>query len=222
MKKEERALIEKVLLDVAKIEIFAAKKLPDAHVRHSDEYIRRVDTLIEEEKKCRKPIPASRKIAVILVAALLLVALSVATVAFVEPVREFFVEIFDDFINLSIDDRTGKTKIEHNYYMSYLPAGYEKTSSSPSAGVIQTFYSNGERTIVFQQTLINQSESTLDNEDAMYTVHTIDGKTVHSVQKYRTYILTWIDGDYIFTLSSPDSLEWSEIEKMVLGIAPKE
>ena len=60
----------------------------------------------------------------------------------------------------------------------------------------------------------------IDSEGAPAKELNIDGKTIYLFTKWKNDRVIWTDGDYKFTISYPEELDFSEVEKMILGVVP--
>ena len=219
MDKKQLNLIKSALLTVEKLEIQAFEALPEVRMVHSEEYNRNIATLMQKTTPVSKW--SAKKIATVLIAATLIFALSITAFAFRESIKEFFVEIYEDFAKITVDEEPLPTKIENVYTVHGIPDGYVCIIDTADDVMAQQVWMNDTESIVFQQVVAKDSEISADIGDAEYTETQIGGISIFLVQKYDVYTIYWIENGYSFCLMCPDSIEWTKVEEMVLSIAPK-
>ena len=223
MDKKQLNLIKSALLAVEKLEIQAFEALPEVRMVHSEEYNRNIATLMQKTTPVSKW--SAKKIATVLIAATLIFALSITAFAFRESIKEFFVEIYEDFAKITADENENEeplpTKIENVYTVHAIPEGYVSIIDTADDTMVQQGWMNDTKAIAFQQVVAKDSEISADIGDAEYTETQIGGISIFLVQKYDVYALYWIKNGYSFYLMCPDSIEWTKVEEMVLSIAPK-
>lgn len=159
---------------------------------------------------------AKRTVAV-LVALLLLFSMSMSISAIREPVIEFMVNIYETFTGFFVGDNHAGVPdtIEKVYLITELPDGYVLNNQSKNKLNIQTIWTDGENSIVFSQTTLNNSEVRIDTESNEYRTATVNNTTVYYVEKNGTRIVLWLTSEYSFSMVCPDELDWATTEKMI-------
>lgn len=220
MNKTELSLVKKILLDVAKIEIFAFESLPDVEMTHSDEYNNKLNALMEKQKQNSKW--TFKKIAIVLIASVLFVALSVSAVAFREPIKRFFTEVYETFTELFFEkEETYPKSIETSYTISNLSDESVLISDTKSDTIVQKMWLCNDGVLIFEQSITQSSDVTLDTENADYENVYVGKLEIFLIQKNNTYTISWINYGYLFTIVCPDSFPWNEVEQMIVGIIPE-
>ena len=234
------------IVQMAQIRHFEA--LPDAPEPRSERYIAAREELLRldiEEPKRRFTL--RRAIAAVLIAALILAATACAVI---KPIREFFVEVFDEYIRVepiipeapekpeeskdSVDtknpeqaDKNNDTqipqKIETTYKITNIPDGFTLIEDTRTSDVIATYWADESGSlIVYEQTTLIGNDISLDASNAEYSEITIGDKAVFRHYSDGMYILMWVDHGYLFTLCCSDTVPWETIVNMIADLAPEE
>ena len=144
--------------------------------------------------------------------------------AFGEKIKEFFIEALDKYIGFYIADDADENegKIEVAYMPSYLPEGYELNSCDYHTVAINSVWKNQNSYIRLEQTVISKNSITVDNESEEYVKRELGSISAYYTQSMGLHILLWNDSEYVFLLQCSLELPWSEIERMILSIAPRD
>ena len=135
----------------------------------------------ERPKVVTKKLPLRKKIAVALIASLIL-ALVGCVWANHKEIGAFFQEFFETHFNLTVNvDETGQypSTLEKVYHPSYIPEGYEQTEYD--ADIMQVYacweLSDTER-IIFKQNVIKHDNIFFDNEGTYTEAFTVGDNQV--------------------------------------------
>jgi hypothetical protein len=247
MRNAEKLKAALYILGMAEVRRF--KSLPDIPEPRSEKYLAAREELLSTETEApRRFLTPKKAIAVILVAALLLAATACAVI---KPIRNFFVEVFDEYIRVepiipeipdnseetenpdaSDDDKDHEdnkdtaesipTTIE-TVYMITVPEEFMLIEESQTVDLIMNVWMNSDSyMIVYEQTTLIGNDISLDNSNAEYSEIIIENKTVFKYLSNGMYILMWVEHGYLFSLSCSDTVPWETIEGMVKGLAPEE
>ncbi len=248
MKKINRKELCEALLFVEMIKVRRIEAMPDIPEPRSEKYLAAKEELLSTETEApRRFLTPKKAIAVILVAALLLAATACAVI---KPIREFFVEVFDEYIRVepiipeipdnseeienpdaSEDDKdheenkdnaeTVPTTIETAYTVT-VPEEFMLIEDTRSDITTSILWMNPEGNMVLlQQTTLEGNELRFDGSNAEYEETTVDGEKTFKHYANGLYTLLFVKHGYLFTLSCSDTIPWETIEGMVTGLAPE-
>ena len=139
-----------------------------------------------------------------------------------ESIIEFVKKVFSNHneITLSENSTLPVDRIETEYTFSELPEEYELTTyEKDEIGVFSRWKSSvDESEIVFSQDILLVNMS-IDNEHN-YREITVNGYNAYLNQYEFNTCLTWTDGNYLFTLNIPNSLD-IDITELAKNIVEK-
>ena len=230
MKRLTKKKLQDALLILGMIEVRKAEALPDVAWEKSKEYITAKEKLLHNlfDTPPRPVFTPKKFVAAILVAIFLLAATACAAI---EPIREFFVEVFDSFIKVEIEDPEAPgayeeiypETIETAYAITNIPGGFTIIDDTRSPESTMTLWMNEEASvIIFQQNPIEGNNIKLDGDNAEYGEIVIEGRTVFRLYSDGMYVLMWKEHGYLFSISCSDTIPWETIVDMVTGLAPEE
>lgn len=191
----------------------------------SESFYRRMDALIEEERRGSWRLMSRQRRRTLVVAAIL--AVSLLLVACTPPLRnavsDFIVSIYEQFADYGATTK-GREEIETIYALNPVPEGFIFVSQTTRGShSVRTTYQDSQGTLlIFAQTAFTTFEGTTDNEQG--EVLTIVEKDL-SVLVYSTETLTtasWIYDSYYMKLSYYGKLNNTEIESLIMAISPIE
>lgn len=217
-------IIKRALYDVEMLEVKKMESLPHVEHRPSEEYTRKITALMEEQRKKEKKVfTPAKKLLAIIAAVIVIISVTVLSVSAIrKPVFEFFTEFYDKFIVLWSKDDEAPRSVEQEYCAQWIPEEYEMTQCRNYGKSIHTYYSDGTYEIVLLQGTLNSSNIVLDTEGATLVEDNIGDISIQYVYKNSTYSLLWMTEDYVFSLTCHDSIAWSDIERIVSNIVPKQ
>lgn len=220
MTKVEIDILKKALFIIGRDEVEAYKALPDEEVVFSKEFEDKVHTINKRRKslfyKATKTVP--RRVAIVLIAAVITFTMTMSISAIRTPILNFVIKTYDSFISIFVEkDEEIKlpTSIEHMYMPKYLPDGFIELSSENYGFNAEAIWMNSASIIMLSQDIISEdSKIVIDNQDADYQTM-IDKNEIYYYSKNGFYTMYWSDGYYIFTLTCPEDINISEIEKII-------
>ena len=222
MTENKLRIIKKALIDIEQREARIYDSLPKVNFVHSEEYERKIAKLLSEEKKHVRYTP--RKIAAVLIAATLIFALSVTAFAFRESIKQFFVDIYETFVEITAnepEDEPLPTKIEQVYTIVNIPEEFEKIEDTADEVIAQQCWMCDTGMIVLQQILAQDTEISSSNENAVMEEAKLGDKTLFWINENGIFTVYWTEKGYIFTLSTYGEFSLDDIQNMILSIAPK-
>ena len=224
MTKVEIDILKKALFIIGREEVEAYKALPDEDVVFSKEFEDKVHAINKRRKslfhKATKTVP--RRIAVVLIAAVITFTMMMSVSAIRTPILNFVIKTYDSFISIFVEkDEQIKlpTSVEHMYMPKYLPEGFIEISSENYGFNAEAIWMNNASIIMLSQDIISEdSKIVIDNQDADYQTIMIDKNEIYYYSKNGFYTMYWSDGYYIFTLTCPEDINISEIEKIIASL----
>ena len=189
----------------------------------STRYRKRMERLIKRQKqlywKCVNTV--GKRVAVFAVAIALIFALSMSVYAVREPVVEFFVNVYEKFVEFFYDEddiAKAPDTIETVYSLGYVPEGYELENYEIGKYSTKFVFKNhnGDK-ISFSQNLMI-SLSCLDNENSNFEVLLINGKQVAYTQKANIMSYMWNANGYTFSLYLPREILQEDIVEIITNI----
>ena len=226
MRKEEKIKAALLIFGMAEIKRF--ESLPNIPEPRSEKYLAAREELLSmhlgEAQRIWTP---KRAVAAILVAIFLL---AVTACAAIEPIREFFIEVFDEYIRVETenpeapgaDEEIYPETIETAYAITNIPGGFTIIDDTRSPESTMTLWMNEEASvIIFQQNPIEGNNIKLDGDNAEYGEIVIEGRTVFKHYSDGMYVLMWKEHGYLFSISCSDTIPWETIVDMVTGLAPE-
>jgi len=188
-------------------------------VEHDEECYRAVKAQIDEHfKKLERKALKSRVIVAIVAAVLAL--LTSCAVIFREEIGGFIVTFFEGNADFEGGGSIAK-EIDVYYEPTYVPEGYSSIEKDISDLYAVYGYSNGERTLYFEQYLSSGSNS-IDTQNAVYGEATVGDKELFYSyrEEKKTVSMIWRNQNCSFFLSCSSELAPDEIERIILGIQP--
>lgn len=224
MTKVEIDTLKKALFILGREEVQAYKALPDEDVVFSKEFEDKVRAINKRRRslfyRATKTVP--RRIAVVLIAAVITFTMMMSVSAIRTPILNFVIKTYDSFISIFAEkDEEIKlpTSIEHMYLPAYFPEGYIEISSENSGFKSTTIWMNDSSMMILLQDIISEdTKITIDNQELDYKTISVNKHNIHYYVKDGYYFVIWSDGHYIFTLTCPEDINISEIEKIIASM----
>lgn len=155
----------------------------------------------------------------ILIAICIFLGLSVGVYAAREPIVEFFLNVKEKFSEVFFNqediEKAPKT-IETVYTLGYVPEGYELSDRKIYNKNVKTIWKTSLGTeIIFDQSCINNSEKTIDNEDNDLEIFYIENTKIITYEKFDQRKLIWNNEKYIFSLTVPKKISSEEYKNII-------
>lgn len=136
----------------------------EGEVVYSPKYIKAINKLLgKKEKRYAKFFDSTyKRVAAVIVAAMLAIGSGIGVYAFRESIGEFITEIKDKFVEIFFDETSisqAPAEIETVYTLGYVPEGYMFESSENKIIKATTVWSNGEDKIILWQQLLSNKEN---------------------------------------------------------------
>lgn len=200
---------------------------PDEEIDHifSESFYRRMDALIEEERRGSWRLLSRHRrralvVAAILAAALLLTACSPKLR---EAVTEFVVSVYERFVDYGTITGT-REEIETIYALNPIPGGFTFVSQTQDGThFVETIYQNGQgKVLIFKQYALLSLEGTIDNEQGEVIILPIAEEKISAIVylEESTSTVTWSYDGYCMNLSYPGELDHTEISLLISSVSP--
>ena len=207
------------LLD-AEIDAAIAEAEKEPHV-FSKAFENSMERLMRTGSSDKKPAPAkrTRRVVMIIVAALIALALAACAVPQVrESLRSFVIKVFGDHVDYCEPDIT-KENIEDEYGIMKLTDEYVLTKAVDGDCYVEYQYVNGDGTIIsLKQAAGNFNGESVDNEHGEYYEDLIDGRTVRLYRAEGFAHAAWLQDGYFFSLTYSADIELKEFESLIGSI----
>lgn len=221
-----RAVLKQCLLESTMQEIREIEALDYSSITADIDFKNKISSIIHEAEQ-NNARARSKRITISLIAAILVCFSIIFSVSarIRTAVINFFVEVYDSFAVLFIDDEENTEDlipIDVVYEPSYLKEnGYKQVSQAMGEFKNFTIWTNDNNvTVDFSQHAIYKNDITLDVEDTSYETTYIGERKVHYTVKNDIYFIKWLEYGYSFNLGCDTTLEWSEIEKIISSLQP--
>ena len=178
------------------------------------------EALIDRYIKASRSIALKHRIAIIVIAAIIIAFSSCAIYLFKEEIGGFFVTHFNDHANLEYGTNE-YTSIDTYYELTYIPDGFTKTESDITDLHSNITYTDETSEIFFSQSLLGTGFINIDTENTEeYGEIDIGDVTAIYTKKRGIWKVIWRNHSCSFGLTCYDSMSFEEVKKIVLGIKP--
>ena len=221
----EVSILKKALLKIEGNELNYFKNLPDENVQFSEEFENDIHKLAKKRKtflwQATKTVP--RKIAVVFIAAIVTFCMLMSISAIRIPVINFFVNIYEEFIHISVDKKENAfvhDSIESVAIPTYMIDGYSLEDSQNYGKDAETYWINsyGDIIILYQGILDSEFQVTVDNKNIDYQKEEVNGLIIYFTIENQYYQLLWAKNGYIFSLNCAKSIPFNDIKQMIISI----
>lgn len=142
-----------------------------------------------------------KRVALLIVAILLLFSTAFSVKAVREPIIRFFTEIYEKYIVIGFEGETSKT-IEYVYSISEIPEGYTVVDEwRDVTGALTTLEGPNGAILQLDQSITANGDISLDNEQGTITQYTVDGIPVLFYESENFTLAIWAHDSYSFTLT---------------------
>ena len=216
------ALVKKALLEEELAEMAVIDALPDEEVVFSEKYKIEMQKLLNKHKKytCYANRFIPKRLVGVLVAILITLTLMMSISAIREPVVKFIVNVYESFISIFVEDdnKNPPETIEDIILPSYMIEDYTLGETTEQIALSTTTWYDNENNIIRlkQRILIDDFKAYIDNQDLKYSfLDTQLEYDIYYVDKNGYFNILWTDNTYIYNLLCPNTIEITEIEKII-------
>ncbi|MBQ8392450.1 MAG: DUF4367 domain-containing protein [Clostridia bacterium] len=215
-------LLKEALLEEELAEMAVIDALPDEKVVFSEKYKIEIQKLLNKHKKytrnANRFIP--KRLVGVLAAILITLTLIMSISSIREPVVKFIVNTYESFISIFVEEDEG-AKPPETIEKVYLPSceidefHIQKTTNYGTLSVT-TWKNNNNEFIRLEQTILEENyQAFLHNKSVEYTQINMELCDVYYMEKSCSYYFVWSNNGYIFKMKLPNTIELSEIEKII-------
>jgi hypothetical protein len=212
----ENELLKSALVTMAlRDEAVISKQLENAESPSEEFYLKldeKVKKMIHEHEKHI----SFKKTITILIAAALLISIFSITAFAGESIKDFFVEVFDTFSILTVNERKDPI-INYTVDATYIPNNFILTREKKdiTSGLYE--WKLDETLIYLSYSSTTNGSLFFDSENSDYTTIILEDFVVHRAEKYNQINAVWTDGKFVYFLSCY-GLGWEEMVKIIEGI----
>lgn len=193
----------------------------DVDFTFSKKFERKMEKLIKIQRKSYWSLinTAAKRVAVIIVAMITMVAASLSVKAIREPVLRFVKQIFETFVHYSFEGDTVDT-ITKEYVITQLPDGFSQSNHIENDAMITTVYSNiSGDTIEFTQMATSFSFGLfVDRENGEIRTQTIDDIEAEYIEHFGIKSVMWTKYGYVFALECSENIDTETIWQMIRSL----
>ena len=213
----KEALLEEDLKEMAIID-----SLPDEEFVFSEKYKKEMQKLLNKHKKythtANRFIP--KRLVGVLVAILITLTLMMSISAIREPIIRFIVNTYESFISIFVenDTKTPSKTIEDIILPSYMKEEYTLSDTIRKTTLSTTTWNNAEGHMIElrQCILLDDFKAYIDNQNLNYSLlNTKLNIEIYCVDKNGYLNIMWTDNTYIYSLLCPNTIEITEVEKII-------
>lgn len=222
MTSEQLDLLTRALYEVGMREVRYYESLPQKEYIPSARFEKRMAKLRKTQKMSIYPLIKSpmRKSASVLIVIILIFSMSLSVSAIRKPIFSFFERVTEKFTEI-IFTRSMNNDIFTRYQVDWIPENYEFITETASTSIYRAEWKNQNSFLCLNQ-YANGSHVHLDTENAIIHQTIWNEREISYYQKHDTYLFSWTDGEYLFTLTCPTDLPLSDIQRMIESIHPVE
>ena len=218
MTNEQKMLVKQALLQIGLCEVDRYSHLPLTQHVFSTRFNKKMQKLIRARNSSYYPLIKTpmRKLVTITVIILLISSLSLSVSAIREPIFSALERITAKFTEIVFPDTNDTPFVE--YEVGWIPNAYTQTSTILTKKSVITEWKHLDSYINLEQT----SNGTVQyNTEEAHIRHAEWGnKKITYYQKHNTYLFSWEENGYLFSLVCPTDLPWEDIVRMIESIRP--
>ena len=222
MTDKQLAIVREALMEADLREMAIIDALPDEEITFSEKYKNAISKLINNTKRHARSF--SKKATVILVAVLTSLILMMSVSAIREPIVNFFVEFYNNYINVTVDNKDNQESvIEAPLFPSYIAEGYTLDYVNNLESWVITRWKNGNDEIIDLSQYINSDGTAIhiNSQGVSYNdVVLKSGLKLYYSMSHGYYEFYWADDKYFYIFYCPDTIALSEIEKIIDSMEP--
>ncbi len=226
MTESKRELLKRALCEVEEARIQRYMEFSDDSVDFSEKFIRKMDKLL---KRVERPYwsfynTSLKRTVIAAIIAILLITATMSVSAIREPIKRFFVNFYETYLNLSYekDEETNNEQTieaDTKFTVTWMPDGYEEIERYEGSQITKIVWKKGERTIKISRMIADFSTViTLDKEHGDYSVRNINGIEVHCVKDKEGINYSWLSENYSYRLSCSAGESDEDIRKIILNV----
>lgn len=206
--------IKKALLEIEQERLKKFDSMNKVEPTYSEKYNDAIARLLKDqsERESSSLHLTYRQRIALLIATIVIAALTVTACANGEAIKNFVVEIIDNYARLTVPQQDIRFV---PCQVTYIPEGYNlKNEIVVDDLYIEQTWKNGEKNISYIQSTTNASISIGQGYEIIY----IDDQEIYMTQSEHSYCLTWVNDRGIFSITCSKPIPWEEVEAIFKSI----
>lgn len=217
---EQKNFAKQALLQIGMYEVDYYSSIPLAQHTFSDRFERKMEKQIRAQSSSYYPLikTPARRLATILVVFLLTFSLSLSVSAIREPIFSALERITEKFTEIIFQNNNDTRFVE--YEIGWIPEQYIPTATIQVSNSITVEWRYLDSYIQFEQ--LSHGNVRYNTEGV--SVHHAEwaNKKISYFQKHNTYLFSWEEDGYLFSITCPADLPLEDIRRMIESIHPAE
>ncbi len=222
MTDKQISIVREALMEADLREMAVIDSLPDEEIAFSEKYKNAISKLMNNTRRSARSF--SKKATVILVAVLTSLILIMSVSAIRSQIINFLVDIYDNYIKVTVDNNDEQELIiENPSYPSYMIEDYPIKSVNNLESLVMTIWGNEDDNVIelWQVTNSDDLNIHMNNPNGGYKSIVLQSNlNLYYYINHGYYRFFWADDTYFYFFSCPDSIELSEIEKIINSMEP--
>ena len=224
MNNEARSLLKQAFSQAMSEKYKAELAACGPAITPSARYLRRVSRIIDIDVQRDEDRHSyhKKRLLICVIAAVLVIVLSVSAYAYRDGIREFFLTFHDKYLNATYDSdlhRVEHQKITEVYALSHVPDGFEleQTLFNDSTSYYR-WKNEKEESVIFTQKVFDNVTFGYDTELGEYTIWQYKNFEiyVYSHENFCSYL--WNDGKYALVIDTTCLLSEEQVKQMIDSI----
>ena len=186
----------------------------------SPKFEAKMEKLIAKEKNSfwRITNTPRKRLAVILVAIMILFTTACGIDAIREPIVNFIMEVTDTFYDF-IYNGEGTNTISYEYQLVPVPDGFEEVSvERTDASVIRKYIDNSENKIILSQNISDGTTIAIDSEKGTITTVTVNNIEAVIYEYDNVAQAIWSSDSYVFFLTYYGDIEIDAMQDLISSV----
>ena len=210
MTNNQIALIKEALLEEERAEMAVIDALPNEEVVFTEKHKIEMQKILSKHKKYTRN--ANRFIPKRLVGVLAAILITLTLMMSISAIREPVIKFVEENEGVKPPET-----IEKVYLPSYeIDEFYIQKTTNYGTLSVTTWTNNNNEFIRLEQTILEENyQAFLHNESIEYTQINIELCDVYYIEKGYSYYFVWSNNEYMFNMKLPNTIELSEIEKII-------
>lgn len=195
-------------------------KEDDIELTFSPEFEARMDNLIAKEQNSfwRITNTPRKRLAVILIAIMVLFTTACSVDAIREPIVSFIIEIAETFYDFIYDGETTDA-ISYEYQLTPVPDGFEEVSvERTDASLIRKYVDSSDNKIILSQNISDGTTVAIDSEKGTVTTVTVNNIEAVIYEYDNVAQAVWASDSYVFFLIYYGDIEIDAMQDLISSV----
>ena len=218
MTKTQLEIVKKALLEFEREKVARFDSMDKVEYEYSEKYNSAIAKLIKDqrEKESSSLHLTYRQRIALLIATIILAAITITACANAEAIKDFVVEIIDHYASMKSSNPTAQFRLCE---VNYIPEGfYIDNEVIVDDLFVEITWTNGDQKIIYGQSITTTSYII----DKDYEIIYIEGQKIYKTHKANSCSILWINDYGVFNIVYDESIPWEKIEMIYKSITPVE